>query len=135
MKSKFIFAVILLSTPLVFLSCGGKDKKNDAKSNQETTIKPSTSSDDGMVPKIDMASLKDEASILDAVQKVTDGRIADEKKQKEDPGYKGYYLEFTKLYTAVLNASTEYSKTIKDPAKAVEFNTKVSAITDKMYAK
>ncbi len=135
MKPKLFFVVILLSTSLVFLSCGGKDKKGDAKSSSETTIKPSTSSDDGMVPKIDIASLKDEASILDAMQKVTDGRIADEKKQKEDPSYNGHYLEFTKLYTAVLNASTEYSKTMKDPAKAVELNTKVSAITDKMYAK
>ena len=135
MKQKLFFAVILITTSFIFLSCGGKDKKADAKTSTETTTKSSTSTDDGMVPKINIANLKDETSILDAMQKVVDGRIADEKKQKEDPNYKGYYLEFTNLYTAVLKASTDYSATIKDPAKAVEFSNKVSAITDKMYAK
>ena len=88
-----------------------------------------------MVPNIDTAALKDEASILDAMQKVTDARIADEKKQKDDPNYSGHYVELTKLYTAVLKASTAYSQTITDPAKAVEFGKKVSDIQDKMYAK
>lgn len=135
MKSRSLFAAVLLASfSLFILSCGGKDKKKeDVKTNNET-VGPSTG-DDSMVPKIDTASLKDEASILDAMQKVVDARIADEKKQKDDPKYSGHYLELTKLYTTVLNASTAYSKTISDPAKAVEFSNKVSAITDKMYAK
>lgn len=132
---KFFFATILLTTSLVFLSCGGKDKKSDDKTTNETTTTPSTSSDDGMVPNIDTANLKDETTILDAMQKVTDARMADEKKQKEDPNYSGHYVELTNLYTAVLKASTAYSKTLTDPAKALEFRNKVSAIQDKMYTK
>ena len=88
-----------------------------------------------MVPKIDTAAMKDEASVLDAMQKVVDARMADDKKQKDDPKYSGHYVELTNLYAAVLNASTAYTKTITDPAKAVEFSNKLSAIQDKMYAK
>lgn len=132
---KLLFAAILLTTSLFFLSCGGKDKKDDDKTTNETTTKPSTDADDGMIPNIDTANLKDEASILDAMQKVTDARIADEKKQKDDPNYSGHYVELTNLYTAVLKATTAYSKTLTDPAKAVEFSNKVSAIQDKMYTK
>ena len=135
MKPKQLLFIGLLISSLFFLSCGGKDKKSDDKPAVETTTKTTTSNDDGMVPAIDTATLKDEASILAAMQKVTDARIADEKKQKEDPNYAGHYLDLTKLYTAVLKASTAYSKTLTDPAKAVEFSSKVSAISDKMYAK
>ncbi len=135
MKTGFLFATILLAAFSLFIvSCGGKDKKkDDGKTNTETTVGPSKESDDGMLPKIDTALLKDEASVLDAMQKVVDARIADEKKQKDDPNYSGHYLELTKLYTAVLNASTAYTQTITDPAKAVEFSNKLSAIQDKMY--
>jgi len=133
MKSKLLFTVLALSAFSFFMvSCGGKDKKKDDGKPNTETVGPV---DDGMVPKIDIASLKDEASILDAMQKVVDARIADDKKQKEDPKYPGHYVELTKLYTAVLNASTAYAKTIPDPAKSLEFQNKVSAITEKMYAK
>ncbi len=134
MKPKQLLFIGLLISSLFFLSCGGKDKKDDDKKSVETT-KSATTSDDGMVPTIDTANLKDESSILAAMQKVTDARIADEKKQKEDPNYAGHYLDLTKLYTAVLKASTAYSKTLTDPAKAVEFSDKLNAISDKMYAK
>ena len=135
MKPKQLLFIGLLTSSIFFLSCGGKDKKDDEKKSVETTTKPSTSNDDGIVPTIDTANLKDEASILAAMQKVTDARIADEKKQKEDPNYAGHYLDLTKLYTAVLKASTAYSKTLTDPTKAIEFSNKVSAISDKMYTK
>ena len=135
MKPKQLLAVSLLTFSLFSLSCGGKDKQDTDKASAESTTSPSANTDDGMVPKIDTAALKDEASILDAIQKVADARIADEKKRKEDPNYSGHYLELTKLYTAVLKASTAYSQTIKDPAKALEFTNKFSAIQDKMYAK
>ena len=135
MKSRLLLAATLFFASLVFISCGGKDKKkDDTKSTTETTVGPANS-DDGMVPKIDIASLKDEASVLDAMQKVVDARMADEKKQKDDPNYSGHYVELTKLYTDVLNASTAYSRTISDPAKSLEFMDKVSAIQNKMYAK
>ena len=124
----------LLTASLIIVSCGGKDKKkDDGNSKTETNGGQSKGADDGMVPKIDTANLKDEASVLDAMQKVVDARIADEKKQKDDPKYSGHYLELTRLYAAVLNASTAYSKTISDPTKALEFSEKVSAIQDKMY--
>ncbi|MGB3164746.1 MAG: hypothetical protein WBA96_14540 [Chitinophagaceae bacterium] len=136
MKLTSLLSAVLLGTSIFLISCGGKDKKDgDDKTSTETTTKPATDSGDGMVPNIDTAALKDEASILDAMQKVADARIADEKKQKDDPNYSGHYLELTKLYTAVLKASTAYSQTITDPAKAVEFGKKISDIQDKMYAK
>lgn len=135
MKPKQIFTAAFLFVSFFILSCGGNDKKKDGeKSNSEATVSPSNS-DDGMVPKIDTAALKDEASILDAMQKVVDARIADEKKQKDNPNYAGHYTELTSLYAAVLKASTAYMGTIKDPNEALKFNDKVSAITDKMYAK
>ena len=142
MKSKFLFATKLLTLSFFLItlslsnvSCGGNDKKKDDGKPNTETVGPAKGSDDGMVPKIDIASLKDEPSILDAMQKVVDARIADDKKQKDDPAYSGHYLELTKLYTAVLNASTAYAKTIPDPAKSLEFQNKVSAIQEKMYPK
>ena len=136
MKLKFLLAaVVLASFSLFIISCGGKDKKKDEGKPNTETVGPAQGTDDGMVPKIDTATLKDEASILDAIQKVVDARIADEKKQKDDPKYPGHYVEMTKLYSAVLNASTAYAKTITDPTKSLEFQNKVSVIQEKMYAK
>jgi hypothetical protein len=135
MKPGHLFTTALLFASLVILSCGSKDKKKDeGKSITETTVGPSNSGD-GMVPNIDTASLKDEASILAAMQIVVDARLADEKKQKEDPEYDGHYVELTNLYSAVLNASTKYMSTIADPNEALKFSEKVSAIQNKMYAK
>jgi hypothetical protein len=136
MRSKILLAALSLAAFSFFImSCGGKDKKKDDGKPNTEVVGPATGSDDGMVPKIDTASLKDEASVLDAMQKIVDARIADDKKQKDDPNYQGHYLELTKLYTAVLNASTAYAKTIPDPAKSLEFQNKVSAIQEKMYPK
>lgn len=136
MKCKLTTATLFLSAMLLLSACSGKDNKTDDKkeTTTETTIKDS-GGDDNIVPSIDTALLKDEASILDAMQKVVDARLADDKKKQEDPNYSGHYLELTKLYTAVLKASTAYSKTLTDPNKAVEFNNKVSEIQKKMYAK
>lgn len=132
MKQKVLVAALLCSLSLLVLSCGGKDKKTETGTDTKEQPTEKTA-DDGMVPVIDTANLKDEASILDAMQKVADARIADEKKQTEDPSYKGHYLELTKLYTAVLKASTAYSQTLTDPNKALEFTNKVSEIQKKMY--
>jgi hypothetical protein len=117
------------------ISCGGKNNKKEEGKPDTETVGPSKGSDDGRVPKIDTASLKDEASILDAIQKVVDARIADEKKRKEDPSYAGHFVELMTLHTAVLKASTTYSQSLNDPSKSIEFGKKFSAIEDKLYPK
>lgn len=105
------------------LSCGSNGGNKESGQNITT--------DAAIVPDIDTADLKDEASILEAMQKVVDARIADDKKKKEDPSYKGYYLELTRLYTTVLRASTAYAKTIADPNTALDFHSKVNEIRKK----
>ena len=136
MKSKYLFAPVLLAAFSLFIfSCGGKDKKKDDGKTSTETVGPSTGSDDGMVPKIDTTNLKDEASILAAMQTYVDAQVASDKKQKEDPSYSGHFVELTNLHSALLRISTAFAKTFSDPAKAVEFSEKVSAIQDKMYAK
>lgn len=137
MKRKLFIPVLMFTAAIAVCSCKGKEKKEGDKPAETTsaTTTTTTPAEESLVPAIDTATLKDEASILAAMQKVVDARIADDKKKKEDPSYSGNYLELTKLYTAVLKASTAYSKTITDPAAAVEFGKKVSAIQEKMYAK
>ena len=136
MQLKRTLSALLLAGVLILSACGGGDKKpKEGKEGPEPTVVKDPWGDDGMVPKIDTANLKDEASILAAMRLVVDARVADEKKQKEQSGYPGHYLELTRLYTAVLNASTAYTKTITDPAKAVEFGKKVSEIQEKMNPK
>lgn len=135
MKLKIIFAATILVTSFFIISCGGSDKKkDDNKGTTETTVVPSKETGDSMVPSIDTAALKDEASILDAMQKYVDAQIAIDKKKKEDPSTESHFVEMTKLHTAILKASTAYSKNLTDPAKAVEFSTKVSDIEKKLYA-
>jgi hypothetical protein len=134
MKTKLLFTAAVVAVSLVIISCGGKDKKkDDGKPGTETTVSSSKGSDDDLVPDIDTANLKDEASILDAMQKYVDAQITNDKKQKENPSYLGPFVKLTKLHSAILRASTAYSKTLTDPAKAVEFNNKVSEIEKKMY--
>jgi hypothetical protein len=127
MTRKLLLAALLLATSSLFYSCAGKTKKAPPAEI--------SSDDSSIVPKIDIAGLKDEVAVLDAMQKVVDARIADEKKKKENPDYNGNYLELMNLYTAVLKASTEYSKTITDPVQGVAFNNKLSAIQEKLYTK
>jgi hypothetical protein len=88
-----------------------------------------------MVPKIDTVNLKDEASILKAIQQLVDARLANDKKQKEDPKAPSYFVEFTKLETAILNASTAYSKTFSDPNKSIEFQDKFEKIHGLLYVR
>ena len=128
---KLFFAVLIAAS--VCTSC--KNKKaavdtNDNKSAVTTTAKNA----EGFVA-IDMTSLKDETSYLQAWEKFTDARIADEKKQKEDKSYEGYYTEYLDMYTALLKSTTAFSTTIPDASARVAFNEKVSAIQDKMYTK
>jgi hypothetical protein len=127
MPRNLLAAMLLLASTSFFYSCAGKTKN--------TSPAAVSAEDNSIIPKIDLAGLKDEPAVLDAMQKVVDARMADEKKKKENPDYSGNYLELMQLYTAVLNASTEYSKTISDPVKGVEFNNKLSAIQEKLYTK
>ena len=129
MRPPTAVSAFLLTCIIFFTSCDNSNKKKDVKEQ------PAAVADAPAVPAIDIASLKDEASLLAAMQQVVDARVADEKKQKENPKYSGSYLELTRLYTAVLKAANEYSHTIGDPAKALEFNNKISAIQDQMYGK
>lgn len=134
MIRKNFAAALLTGIILSVTSCGGKNnkpEKEDAVSKEKTET-ATKGEDDGMVPAIDINNLKDEASITDAMTKVVDARIADEKKRTADPSYKGHFVELMKLHTAVLRASTEYSKTITDPNKALEFSQKINDIEKKL---
>jgi hypothetical protein len=126
MKKWITLLTMAALASFTLISCGGSDKEESADATEEKT------SSDVAVPNIDLASLTNEASILDAMQQVVDARTADEKMQDEDPEYEGHYVELTKLYADVLNAATEYSKTLA-PEKTVEFNDKLNAITAPMY--
>lgn len=127
MRPTTAVSAFLLACIILFTSCKNNDKQKANAGMEEPVV--------ATVPAIDIASLKDEASLLNAMQQVVDARVADERKQKEDPKYSGNYLELTKLYTAVLKAANEYSRTIGDPEKGLEFSKKISAIQDKMYEK
>jgi hypothetical protein len=135
MSYKFLFAAPLLIATITIFSCSGKDKKkDDGKSNTKTSGQ-SKGTDNGMVPKIDTVNLKDEASILKAIQQLVDARLANDKKRKEDSKAPGYFVEFTNLETAILNASTAYSKTLGDPDKSMEFLDKFDRIHGLLYVR
>lgn len=127
MKKLFI---VLTAVTFISVSCKNKEDKGTTDTTTSTGKGSSTSD---AVPKIDIASLKDEASFLKAWETFTTARMADEKKQKEDKSYEGHYSEFMTMYSDLVKATTAYSSTIKDPSAAVAFNEKVSAIQNKMY--
>lgn len=129
MKFKLFLLVVLTAISFNNFSCGEKKNKT---TDEQSIIHPSN---DGIVPTIDTTNLNDEASLLDAIKKVADANIADDKKREEDPSYSGHYLELTKLYTAVLKASNKYSESIADPKKALEYHEKFSNIQKTMYEK
>ena len=129
MKLKLPLLVLITTFFLSFFSCGEKKNKT---TDEQSIIQPSN---DGIVPTIDTTNLNDEASLPDAIKKVADANIADDKKREEDPSYSGHYLELTKLYTAVLKASNKYSESIADPKKALEYHEKFSNIQKTMYEK
>lgn len=136
MGSKLLFPVRLLLFSLFLVSCTRKDREgNDKNIKPEIIINAVQAGNDGMVPKIDTSVLKDETSLLGAMQKIADARLADDKKKNADPSYEGHYLELTKLYTSVLTACGVYTKTLNDPAKALSFDQKLSSIQDKMVVK
>lgn len=131
MKKVFIALTALL---MIAASCKNEESKTGTDPSTTTsTEKTNNSSSSDALPKIDIPSLKDEASFLKAWETFTDARMADEKKQKEDKSYEGHYTEYTTMYADLLKATTAFTSTMKDPAAAVAFNEKVSAIQNKMY--
>lgn len=135
---KNLYLIIFLTT-LLFVRCGGGGTEQVAENTTANEEKKSEASTETVpsveVPNIDLETLKDEKSILDAMEKVVNGRMEDDKLSKENPNYKGKYVEFTKLYSAVLKKSTEFQKTLPDAKARVAFSEKIQAITDKMYKK
>lgn len=119
MKKYLLLLALAALTTISLNSCGGDSKdEGDEASTEETTDNASSG-----IPDIDVASLTDEASILDAMQKVVDARNAD---VNDD-----HYVELTKLYTDVKNAATAYMGTL-EPEPALAFNDKLRAIEDQM---
>jgi PBP1b-binding outer membrane lipoprotein LpoB len=134
---KNLYFIVIIST-LLFVRCGGGSEQvaeNKDNSKELKTETPAENLPNVEVPNIDLEALKDEKSILEAMEKVVNGRLEDDKLSKENPQYKGKYVEFTKLYSAVLKKSTEFQKTLPDAKSRVAFNEKIQAITDKMYKK
>jgi hypothetical protein len=110
-----------------------KDEKKNETPATKTTTTPAESSGSDAILGLDITTLKDEAGFLKTWEDLTTARIADEKKRDADKNYEGHYLEYLKMYTKLLNATTVFSKTLQPAAAAVTFNEKISAIQSKMY--
>ena len=130
---KVLFAVAIAT--LTIISCKGKDEKKKETPVENTSTATENSSrntGDDAILNLDVTTLKDEASFLKTWEDFTAARVADEKKREADKNYEGHYLEYLKMYTKLLNATTEFSKKIEPASAAVAFNEKVSAIQNKM---
>ena len=130
---KVLFAVTIAT--LTIISCKGKDEKK--KETTPETVSTATdatskSTGDDAILSLDVTTLKDEAGFLKTWEDFTAARVADEKKREADKNYVGHYLEYLKMYTKLLTATTEFTKTIQPASAAVVFNEKVSAIQNKM---
>jgi hypothetical protein len=122
---KKILFFVLLASMTSFLSCGGGEVKNEDK--QEKGQEANEAKKSEAVPQIDVASLNDEASILDAMNKVVEARRMDDSLRNADKNYKGHFVKLLKLNTAVVKRATEFSKTLKGDAR-VEFIKKYTSI-------
>lgn len=130
-KALFAAAIATLS----IISCKGKDEKKDETPVQTTTItteSASSNTGDDAILNLDITSLKDEAGFLKTWEDFTAARVADEKKRDADKNYEGHYLDYLKMYTKLLTATTAFTKTIQPASAAVAFSEKVSAIQNKM---
>jgi hypothetical protein len=132
---KILFFVLVISMTS-FLSCGGGEVKNEDKQEEGKEVKKDENADakkedeskkSEAVPQIDVASLNDEASILDAMNKVVEARRMDDSLRNADKNYKGHFVKLLKLNTAVVKRATEFSKTLKGDAR-VEFIKKYTSI-------
>lgn len=130
---KVLFAAAIAT--LTIISCKGKDEKKKetpAETTSTPTEKTSSNAGDDAILSLDVTTLKDEASFLKTWEDFTSARAADEKKREADKNYEGHYLEYLKMYTKLLTATTAFTKTIQPASAAVAFSEKVSAIQNKM---
>lgn len=131
MSYRYSKALWLLPLICCCISCAS-DKKGGEKAAATETVIRQAPIPAGNIPVIDSASLTNEEDILYAMQLIVDARLADDKKKNEDPAYEGHYLELSRIYTTVLHAATNYSKSLGDPERSQVFDKKVSTIQDKM---
>ena len=86
MKLKLPLLVLINTFSLSFFSCGEKKNKT---TDEQSIIQPSN---DGIVPTIDTTNLNDEASLLDAIKKVADANIADDKKRQKNNKLRSHFF-------------------------------------------
>ncbi len=127
---KVLFVAAIAS--LAIISCKGKEEKK--KEPSATVATPAENQGGDAILGLDVTTLKDEAAFLKTWEDFTTARMEDEKKREADKNYEGHYLDYLKMYTKLLNATTAFSKTLQPAAAAVAFNEKISAIQNKMYS-
>lgn len=126
---KVLFAAAIATFTII--SCKEKDEKK-AETPATTTTTPTENAGADAILSLDVTTLKDEASFLKTWEDFTTARAADEKKREADKNYEGHYLDYLKMYTKLLTATTAFSKTIQPASAAVAFSEKVSVIQNKM---
>jgi hypothetical protein len=138
---KKIYFGLLTIAAFSMVACGGAKKEDDKKDKKdgEDTEEPAEEEEakvdySYVIPKIDTAALTTETEILTAMQQVIAARKTDDSLTNVLPEYTGYYTELTNLYAAVLSKSNAYMNSLKGK-EALEFNDKLTAVTDKMYEK
>lgn len=138
---KKIYLLLMSAAMISLVACGGEEKKEEKKDkgeNEEEKEEPKEEEPkvdySYVLPQIDTTALTTEPEILAAMEKVVVARKLDDSLASNVNGYSGYYTELTNLYATVLNKSTAYMGTLKGKA-ALEFNDKITAITEKMYSK
>lgn len=127
---KLVLSTIFAS--LVLFACKSGDSKKASNETSATNEKVSQAPANE-IPDIDTANLKTESDFYNTWETFTSARQADENKKKADKNYKDHYLEYLKMYTKLLAATTKFSKTFSNPLDAVAFDKKVNEIQNKMY--
>lgn len=130
---KKIYLMLMSAALISLVACGGEEKKDDKKDKAESEEEKEEPREEEpkvdysyVLPQIDTAALTDEASLLDAMAKVTKARKLDDSLSGTVSDYDGYYTELTTLYATVLNKGTAFAGTLK-PKDAVAFHEKFSA--------
>lgn len=135
-----IYLSLLAIGMVSLIACGGAKKEDDKKDKEDTEEGDEATEEEAkvdysyVIPKIDTAALTSEAELLTAMEQVVKARKMDDSLTNVLPEYTGYYTELTNLYATVLNKSTAYMGTLKGQA-ALDYNDKMTAVTDKMYEK
>lgn len=128
---KIICAAVIVS--LFIFSCKSKEGTKETNAVKTETTEQANNAGRNTTLDLDVATLKDEAAFLKAWEDYTYARMDDQKKHEADKNHDDHYVEYLKMYTTLLKATTEFSKTITPAAASVAFQEKVSAIQNKMY--